>query len=517
MDLNNKIDDLIYKLNSKNFFEVIKDGNELINKYPNSFIFYNLVGLAYQNIKNFEESETFFLKAIQLDSKEVSPKNNLANTYLALNKLSDSEKLFKNIIDQHGRISVVLANFARLKRKLNDFDKAVELLEEVIDKEKNNLAYLEDLANCYQSQGNFEKSKKICIDILKKNPTNISAHLILSKQTDYGKDDINLEAMIEAEKKLGFEDINKNKICFAIGKAYEDKKNIDDSFKYIEKGNNLQAKKINYQIDKEELIFKNIKDLFLKVSPNLKKKFNKKKIIFICGLPRSGTTLVEQILSSHSTVNGAGELTYLKKSIDHLFIKEGMLNENLVNEAITSNENILNDMYHKFLDIHKFEKNIITDKAPQNFMWIGFIKFFFPNAKVIHCFRNPDDNFLSLYKNNFASNQHMGWSFSGENIVKFYNLYSDLMKFWKIKCKDFFYEINYDKLVIDKDAEIKKLLNYCELEWEENCLSHHKNKTPITTVSLVQARKPIYKSSLNSSKIYHKYLSKYFKLLNKYF
>ena len=272
MDLNNKIDDLIYKLNSKKFFEVIKDGNGLINKYPNLFIFYNLVGLAYQNIKNFEESETFFLKAIQLDPKEVAPKNNLANTYLALNKLSDAEKLFKNIVDQHGRISVVLANFARLKRKLNDFDKAVELLEEVIDKEKNNLAYLEDLANCYQSQGNFEKSKKICIDILKKNPSNISAHLILSKQTDYGKDDINLEAMIAAEKKLGFEDINKNRICFAIGKAYEDRKNIDESFKYIEKGNNLQAKKINYQIDKEELIFKNIKDLFLKVSPNLKKK-----------------------------------------------------------------------------------------------------------------------------------------------------------------------------------------------------------------------------------------------------
>ena len=174
---------------------------------------------------------------------------------MALGKLNESEKLFKSIIDQHGRISVVLANFARLKRKLNDFDKAVELLEEVINKDKNNLAYLEDLANCYQSQGNFEKTKKICIDILDKNPNNISAHLILSKQTDYSKEEINLEAMIEVEKNLSFEDINKNKICFAIGKAYEDKQNIDESFKYIEKGNNLQAKKINYQIDKEELIF----------------------------------------------------------------------------------------------------------------------------------------------------------------------------------------------------------------------------------------------------------------------
>ena len=128
MDLNNKIDDLINKLNKKNFFEVIKEGNILIDKFPNLFIFYNIVGLAHQNIKNFEESEKFFLKAIEMDPKEVSPKNNLANTYLSLGKLNESEKLFKEILDQHGNISVVLANYARLKRKVNDFNKSVYLL-----------------------------------------------------------------------------------------------------------------------------------------------------------------------------------------------------------------------------------------------------------------------------------------------------------------------------------------------------------------------------------------------------
>ena len=233
-------------------------------------------------------------------------------------------------------------------------------------------------------------------------------------------------------------------------------------------------------------------------------------------MPRSGTTLVEQILSSHSKVNGAGELTYLKKSIDSIFFKENKLNEIALNNEIKSDENILNDMYYNFLEIHKFENSIITDKAPQNFMWIGFIKLFFPNSKVIHCFRNANDNFLSLYKNNFASNQHMGWSFNGSNIAKFYNLYSDLMKFWKLNCEGFFYEINYDKLVIDNESEIKKLLSYCELEQEENCFNHYKNKTPITTVSLFQARKPIYKSSLHSSQNYSKYLDKYFKQLDKY-
>ena len=517
MDLNNKIDYLINKLNKKKFFEVIKEGIELINKFPNLFIFYNIVGLAHQNIKNLEESEKYFLKAIEIDPKEVSPKNNLANTYLSLGKLNESENLFKEIIDQHGIVPVALANYARLKRKIGDFNKAIYLLEEALNTDKDNLGFLEDLANCYQSQGDFEKSKKICNNILEINPNNIAAHIILSKQTDYNIEDNNLQEMIDSESKLNERDINKNKICFAIGKAYEDKKDIDNSFKYIEKGNILQDSLVNYQIEKDELIYKNIKDIFSKIKINLKKKnYNKKKIIFICGLPRSGTTLVEQILSSHSEVAGAGELTYLKKSIDNIFFQENIINETILKNEIESEENMLNNMYYKFLEIHKFEKNIITDKAPQNFMWIGFIKLFFPNAKVIHCFRNANDNFLSLYKNNFASNQHMGWSFNGNNIVKFYNLYSDLMKFWKLNCEGFFHEINYDKLVTDNQAEIKKLLNYCDLDWEENCLNHYKNKNPITTVSLFQARKPIYKSSLNSSKNYSKHLEKYFKLLNQY-
>ena len=197
MDLNNKIDDLINKLNKKNFFEVIKEGNILIDKFPNLFIFYNIVGLAHQNIKNFEESEKFFLKAIEMDPKEVSPKNNLANTYLSLGKLNESEKLFKEILDQHGNISVVLANYARLKRKVNDFNKSVYLLEEALKIDNDNSGFLEDLANCYQSQGNFEKSKIICNNILEKNPNNIAAHIILSKQTNYNNDDNNLKVVRE--------------------------------------------------------------------------------------------------------------------------------------------------------------------------------------------------------------------------------------------------------------------------------------------------------------------------------
>jgi hypothetical protein len=138
----------------------------------------------------------------------------------------------------------------------------------------------------------------------------------------------------------------------------------------------------------------------------------------------------------------------------------------------------------------------------------------FPNAKIIHCCRNKKDVLLSIYKNNFSSSD-MDWSYDPRNIVRYYNLYLDLIKFWKYKFEKFIYDLSYEKLVTDSENQIKKLLDYCSLEWDKNCLNHHKySKTAIQTVSISQARKPIYKSSVNSSEIYSKYLDNYYKLLD---
>ena len=141
------------------------------------------------------------------------------------------------------------------------------------------------------------------------------------------------------------------------------------------------------------------------------------------------------------------------------------------------------------------------------------MKIFFPTCKIIHCNRNPKDNCLSLYKNNFASS-HMDWSYDQKDIGSYYNLYFELMDFWNKKVSESIYDANYEKIVKDKDSEIKKLIEFCDLEWDPACLSHHKsNKTPISTVSVNQARKPIYSSSLNSSEKYSENLDILFKIL----
>ena len=140
---------------------------------------------------------------------------------------------------------------------------------------------------------------------------------------------------------------------------------------------------------------------------------------------------------------------------------------------------------------------------------------FFPNCKIIHCFRNAEDNLVSLFKNYFPS-KNLSWSSNLDNTVDYYNLYSDLMEHWNKMFSNKIYNLNYETLVSDSQNEIKKLLNHCELEWDEKCLKHHNNTTtPIATVSATEARKPIYKSSLNSNKNYSNYLDKYFVKLDK--
>jgi hypothetical protein len=135
------------------------------------------------------------------------------------------------------------------------------------------------------------------------------------------------------------------------------------------------------------------------------------------------------------------------------------------------------------------------------------MKIFFPNSKIIHCNRNAKDNCLSLFKNNFASS-HMDWTYDHKDIAEYYNLYYKLMKFWNEKLPNDIYNANYERIVQNKETEIKKLIEFCGLKWDSACLNHHKHiKTPISTVSVVQARKPIYSSSLNSNEKYSKYLN----------
>lgn len=224
-------------------------------------------------------------------------------------------------------------------------------------------------------------------------------------------------------------------------------------------------------------------------------------------MPRSGTSLVEQIITTHSNVFSGGELPILSNIIKYNFIKD---EKNFVGDfdKIINDPLLINSFKKEYLDYIKnfnFTENYITDKAPLNFRWIGFIKALFPNVKIIHCLRDPKNNCLSMFKNLFEGG--LNFTYDQNDLVTYYNHYTDLINFWKTKYPDSIFDIKYENLISDSDKEIKKMIQFCDLPWEDECLSFHKNKSPIKTMSTAQARKPIYKSSLNSFEKFKDYLT----------
>ena len=150
-----------------------------------------------------------------------------------------------------------------------------------------------------------------------------------------------------------------------------------------------------------------------------------------------------------------------------------------------------------------------TDKLPINFLSIGFIKIILPKSKIIHCYRNPKDNIFSIFKNHFPGGR-VSFAYSLEEIIEYYNLYFNLMEYWNHLLPNFILNIKYEKLILDKENEIKNLLKFCNLDWASDCLNFYKNKRPIKTASDTQARSKIYNTSIDSWKNYEKFLKEYF-------
>ena len=504
--LKKEIQILINQFNVKNFEHVIKKGKTILNKNPEYTILYNLVGSSYQNLGEYIEAEKYFKNGLKLDTKNLALMNNLAMVYKNLLEFQLSENLYLRIISIEKKYINAYVNLGNLKRDLNKFEEAIKLYEKALEISNNNTIVNYSLALAYQGIGDFKKSVFYSKKTLKIDPNFTRADHLISQSTKYTNNDehyLNLKKKINEINPKSLEMVD---IYFSLSKAEEDLRNIKEAAKYMKDGNKLKKELIKYNITEDINLFKNIKEQFDKFKT---KKINSNiddNIIFILGMPRSGTSLVEQIISSHSNVFGCGELPIMSKIIKNNFLNEKndfVENiENMIEDPLKLNEIKLE--YSNFIKNFRIKENFITDKAPLNFRWIGFIKLIFPNARIVHCLRNPKDNCLSIFKNLFEGG--LNFSYDQDDLVKYYNQYLELMKYWKFVYQDSILDVKYEDLISDNTNEIKRIINYCKLKFENSCLSFHKNKTPIKTMSTAQARKPIYKSSIKSFEKFREFL-----------
>lgn len=457
------------KLN--NFSESIKSFENAIKIDNANPIYYNNLGEAFLWSKDFKNAEINFLKSIKLNSNYHLPYCNLGNLYFITQNL---ELALKNIL---------------LSLKLNPSD-------------HNSYLYL---SNCYKVIGKTDDAISALVNCIKYNKFNYEAYYGLSVlKYSFDENTIQfLENIVDSE----VDSFSDKAFCsFALWNHYNDNNFYSKAIDYLNIANSLMndnAIKDNNEniIKKESIFFNKIKSNFIKKEFTLDTYRNDFVPIFILGMPRSGTSLVEQIISSHSKVDAIGEKGFLQSIMENNDYPS--LLKNFSKKQYIS---INNEYYDNIISYIGNKSYFVTDKLPHNFLYIGAIKNIFPNAKIIHIKRNKEDNCLSIYSKLFLGD--MPWNYNWNNILKYYDLYEDLMDFWNNNFIDFIYNIEYENLVKDPHDYIDKLLNFCDLDFEEQCLEFDiKNKRPVYTASFLQVREKIYTSSINKWEYYKDFLN----------
>ena len=504
----------IYKSGNLSKAELL--AKNLINNNPKIVFLYNLLGLILVEQKKTEQAMIYYEKGVKIDPSYGMIYNNIG-LLLFENKTKDNikkvENLYKKAITLDNKIPEPHNNLGNLYDFIDKIDEAINCYKKAIDINPRFAYAHHNLGSAYVSIGKFEDAKKHFKESLKLNPNFMVTHRSLSRITKYNVNNEHFHELKKIYKNISIEDSkNRIELSFALGKAYEDTKNFDKSFAHYKEANFLARKKIDFSLKLEKEKFKKIKSLYNK---NLYDKYENsgcldQSPIFIIGMPRSCTTLVEQILSSHSKVYGAEEVDFIPYLIKKNFGDNNLrlFFEGIENFEKSSLKKIGEEYIIKMKEISKGSDRS-TDKLPINFLYVGFIKLILPKSKIIHCFRNSKDNCLSIFKNQFNSGK-IKFAYDMNEITEYYNLYNDLMLYWNNLLPNFIYDIKYEKLISDTKTEIKKLLNYCDLDWSEACLNFHKNKRSIKTASEAQVRNKIYRSSIDSWKNYEKYLNEYF-------
>tara|TARA_B110001452_G_scaffold49052_1_gene37451 strand:+ start:273 stop:1814 length:1542 start_codon:yes stop_codon:yes gene_type:complete len=492
-----KIYILTNKLQVGLFNEVISGVKKLL-KVSKDQILINILSLAYQGKGNYDDSIELLKNELKSNPKNIFFLNNIGLSYFKKRELKIAEYYYKKAIAINPNYINTLNNYGNLKKELNQFDEAIKYFEKALFIKNDNIEINYNLSTIYQGLGDFKNSIKYLEKISSINSNFTKADRNISTMTIYTEDN---KHFISMKKKILNNDLKvfqKIDLHFALGKAYEDIEDYKNAFENIEKANSFMKTLSKYKIKEDENLFKTIKKKFDKETL-IQTKHNKIKTIFILGMPRSGTSLVEQIITSHHQVFGGGELPYMNQIVDEKFLNDSTNIDGL--------QKIYDDAQNDYISKISFQNNNLlnfTDKSPLNFRWIGFILNMLPNSKIIHCKRNSLDVCWSNYKNQFEGGLY--FTNSLVDISKFYQLYTDLMEFWEKKFKQQIYNLNYEELIKDPEKTIRDIINFCELEWDDNCLKHHKNKRPIKTVSFNQARKPIYNNKIKNTSLYDEYL-----------
>jgi len=459
---------------------------------------YSNYGLILKNLGNLKQAEKLLRKAIEINPNSDAAYTNLGTILKDLKKFREAELCHRKAIEINPNLSIAYINLGNVFRELKKFEKAETVLRKAIQLEPRSTIAHANLGEIFKNSGRLEEAKIFLRKAIKINPSFVKAYYSLSKLS-FNSDDVSWQKYLLSEKILNKKnEKEKIEIYFARANILHKEKRYKESAKNLQIANQLKLKIYPSNIDK--IITRS--NLILKKLNSEKKFYNDKTYpasIFIVGMPRSGTTLVESIVSLNEAVQDLGETNIFEKAYQ----------ESLKNHQKYS----LTDLYFKKIKELGINSVITTNKWLYNYIYAGIIANQISNSKIIHCFRNPLDNILSITRANFSTGN--SYSSSLEDCAKVYINQDKVMNIYKDQFRSSIYDLNYELLVTNPEKIIKSLIKWLGWEWHENYLYPHKNKRTVLTASDIQVRYPISPKSIGGWKNYKDMLKPAISLLSK--
>ena len=487
----------------QNYFDLaISLASSITENFPEHPFSWNILGATLIKVGRFEEALFANRRFVDLCPEDPNAHNNLASTLLEIDRVYEAESGFRKAISLDPNNAVFYNNLGNALVKMLKYADAEINYKKAIALEYDYPEAHTNLGNIYADLGKSSEAAVCYENAITLNPKYAEAYRLYSVVTTFRSKNKHYSKMQELYHDQSVSEDQRCHICFALAKVYQDLEDYKKATEFLSEGNALRKKLLNYDIDEDLKLFNEIQSTYPKISSKAFQFVNSAypvKPIFIVGMPRSGTTLVEQIISSHSEVMGAGELPFVSQFGE------------LISRGLNScDENSLADFRQKYLsNLEKIsgDKVIVTDKMPHNFLYLGLITTVFPQSKIIHVKRNPAATCWSNYQHFFDS-QKLRYCHNLSDIINYYGMYENLMGFWQKSFGDMIYNLDYEMLTVDQEKETKRLINFLDLDWERTCLSPHKNTRIVQTASNSQVRKKIYQGSSNKWKKFKPFLNK---------
>lgn len=465
----------------------------------------HLIGLLAAQVGQHEEALKFIGRAVALNPGFHQAQRNLGLVYFDLKRYEEAIKPFRTALRLRPGDAELHVLIADSLKGCGRWEEAIEAYRQALAAGVADASEVHaQMGRLYLGHGELESAGDAFLQAWSLNHANADAIVGVVMSNARRLDESHIRAIDELLKGGELDDGKKRSFHFALGSYYDKQKEYNRAFEHYREGNSLRALSFDAQsmgAEVDELI--RVFD-HERVNHSALQGSDSTQPIFVLGLPRSGTTLVEQILSSHSQVYGAGEITALAQAIDRHMQPLGLAYPTGVADIDGATLEAIASDYLQTLDALSGHAPHVVNKFPGNFAHIGFIRMAFPKAKIIHCERDLRDVALSNYFSDFGERQP--WSHDLGHIGSYIKHYRRLMAHWQELCGDAVYSLHYEALVQDLEPEIRRLLAACGLEWEEACLNFHEKGGAVNTASVSQVRQRVYTSSIGRWRHYAEYL-----------